>query len=206
MGIECSRLTHTKRSSFDEEEGEEDEEESQDSGSHAKKASVFVNVYDIQTFNASLRRLGIGVYHTGVQVYDSEFSYAGHKGDWTGVRRSKPRDVSWMKHALFHETIYMGETSMTEPEVLEVYRGIRKEYKGNMYSPMQFNCNCFTRVFLRRIRVKRKLPPRISRLKGIAQKLEYLIPMEFKVPLHQHAQLTDGKATGTTSVEKESKR
>mmetsp|Transcript_21437 Transcript_21437/g.34677 ORF Transcript_21437/g.34677 Transcript_21437/m.34677 type:complete len:119 (+) Transcript_21437:18-374(+) len=86
-----------------------------------KRAYVYLNVYDLGFFNATYRRIGLGVYHTGVQVYNKEYSFAGQAGNHvrkSGIRVSRPRDISWMKHGYFRMTILVGTTNLSEEEVM----------------------------------------------------------------------------------------
>lgn len=49
---------------------------------------MFLRVYDISPLNKALQLFGFGFYHTSVQVYDKEYYYGGHDGDWTGIVES----------------------------------------------------------------------------------------------------------------------
>ena len=46
---------------------------------------VFLRVYDISCLNKGIEIFGFGFYHTSVQVYDKEYYYGGHEGEWTGI-------------------------------------------------------------------------------------------------------------------------
>jgi len=147
------------------EEEEEEEENLVNRGAH-----VYVNIYDVaMILNSTFRRFGIGVYHTSVQIYNREYSYAGHRGATTGVRVTNPRDSSWIQDTLYFDTIYMGRSPLSPLEVSRVYRSLRNEYRGHSYSPMLFNCNDFTRGFLLRVGIRRPLPTFVSRVRDIGQ-------------------------------------
>jgi hypothetical protein len=69
---------------------------------------VVVNVYDIipHKYNRWLGQLGIGIYHTGVEVGGTEYAYGGNTLlDATGVYEIAPR-----KHEafVFRESIVIG--------------------------------------------------------------------------------------------------
>ena len=58
---------------------------------------VILNVYDIIKFNKYLDFLGLGVYHTGVEIDGIEYAYGGNTlVDTTGVYRMYPK-----KHDVF---------------------------------------------------------------------------------------------------------
>jgi hypothetical protein len=46
---------------------------------------VFLWVYDISFLNTAIEMFGFGFYHTSVQIYDKEYYYGGHDGEWTGI-------------------------------------------------------------------------------------------------------------------------
>jgi hypothetical protein len=54
-------------------------------------APVYLNVYDLSDQNQYLYWAGVGVYHTGVEVYGIEYAYGGHDYDVSGVFATNPR-------------------------------------------------------------------------------------------------------------------
>lgn len=58
---------------------------------------VVLNVYDLSTDlawgNWYAYRLGMGVFHAGVEVYGVEYAFGGHDADASGVFATEPRDA-----------------------------------------------------------------------------------------------------------------
>mmetsp|Transcript_5792 Transcript_5792/g.10645 ORF Transcript_5792/g.10645 Transcript_5792/m.10645 type:complete len:294 (+) Transcript_5792:90-971(+) len=147
---------------------------------------VYLNVYDIYMVNSTFRSFGFGVYHTGVQVYDHEYSFAGHERPETGARSFKPRDSSWISDALFYETIFIGNTRKTKQEVSSQFNELEKEFKGYLYSAMHNNCNDFSWEFLCMLDIIQDdwaFPRYISRLRQFGKKLECILPSALSLPI-----------------------
>ncbi|KAG0039826.1 hypothetical protein BGZ82_006527 [Podila clonocystis] len=60
----------------------------------ARRTPVYVNVYDMIPSNALTSLgyfMGIGVFHSGVEILDKEFCFGGHEYNFTGVFCVEPR-------------------------------------------------------------------------------------------------------------------
>lgn len=42
---------------------------------------LYVNVYDIEKKHVHLKRIGLGIYHTGVIIYNKELAYGKHTSE-----------------------------------------------------------------------------------------------------------------------------
>ena len=71
---------------------------------------VFVNVYDLSPYNESMRPLGIGVYHSGLEVQGVEYTFA----SGAGIISHAPRQA---EGAAFRESVCIGEVSASAREV-----------------------------------------------------------------------------------------
>lgn len=45
---------------------------------------VYLNVYDLSPANNYVHDFGVGVYHSGVSVGSTEYTFGGHEGSSTG--------------------------------------------------------------------------------------------------------------------------
>ncbi|CAO3617206.1 unnamed protein product [Cunninghamella blakesleeana] len=109
--------------------------------------TVFVNVYDMlePSFLTSFGyyALGIGIYHSGVEICGKEYCFGGHEyKNITGVfaveAKSGPPGLS------FKQSISIGYTQLTNDQIHKVIQDISKEYVGTSYNLLTRNCNHFT--------------------------------------------------------------
>ncbi|EFJ49855.1 hypothetical protein VOLCADRAFT_73996 [Volvox carteri f. nagariensis] len=143
-------------------------------------APVVLNIYDLAPQNNWTYWCGVGIFHSGVEVYGVEYAYGGHDYDYSGVFATNPRDAPGQ--VVFRESIPMGETTMTQQEIHHLVQRMGNEYKGNNYHLLQRNCNHFANDLCRQL-VGRDAPSWINRLAGIAVMLHCLIPTSWVPPL-----------------------
>lgn len=109
---------------------------------------VFLNVYDLLLMNYTTSKYGVGIYHTGVQLDNKEYSYAAHNKEHTGLRETKPRDSSCVEDAIYKESILIGWTYVSDETVANHFASLKHSYLGDEYNPLKRNCNHFTEEFL----------------------------------------------------------
>ncbi|XP_022917677.1 deubiquitinase DESI2-like [Onthophagus taurus] len=110
---------------------------------------VFLNVYDI-VFTASsvTSNLGLGVYHSGVAVYNTEYTFFGHEDNTTGVFEMSPNDDTQLGHQFkFRESILLGYTALSRNQIEDVLRKLELDFPGNSYHLTNRNCNHFSNEF-----------------------------------------------------------
>jgi len=103
---------------------------------------VTLHVYDLgratemQALNSILGVLGTGAFHCGVEVYGREWSF--HYIPYgTGVFECAPTKCP--AHS-FRTSVDMGVTLMSEAEVTQLIRQMRKEWPGTCYDVLRRNC------------------------------------------------------------------
>lgn len=143
---------------------------------------VVLNVYDMVEQNYYTAWAGLGIFHSGVEVYGQEFAFGGHEyahlpGVFVTLPREAPGEVS------FREAIQIGTTDLTMEEVQAVIHELgHSSYKGRQYHLLQKNCNTFSDELCFRLTGNRT-PAWVNRLASIAVALHCLLPQGVLPPL-----------------------
>eukprot|EP00457_Paulinella_chromatophora_P004308 gb/GEZN01004320.1/.p1 GENE.gb/GEZN01004320.1/~~gb/GEZN01004320.1/.p1 ORF type:complete len:606 (-),score=107.29 gb/GEZN01004320.1/:67-1884(-) len=152
------------------------------------KQAVFLNIYDLMLLNYTTSKFGLGIYHTGVEVYGAEYCYSGHvMAERTGLRCTAPQDSSWIEEAIWREKLAVGYTDKTREEIVAIYSQMHSEYLGPSYNVINRNCNHFTKDLLEKILDEDSLkqigpellPPKVTRVVRTASKLRVCMPPIF---------------------------
>eukprot|EP01025_Chloroclados_australasicus_P022980 TRINITY_DN2349_c0_g2_i5.p2 TRINITY_DN2349_c0_g2~~TRINITY_DN2349_c0_g2_i5.p2 ORF type:complete len:192 (-),score=11.84 TRINITY_DN2349_c0_g2_i5:1154-1729(-) len=164
---------------------------------------VVLNVYDLTESNSYLHWLGLGVYHTGVEIFGIEFAYGGHDYNSSGVFATKPRQAPG--EVQFRSSIIIGETDLSREAVQQLVRRMGQFYKGNKYHLLQRNCNHFSSDLSYQL-TGRRPPCWINRLAGVAIMLHCLLPQNWVPPLETPSVIpTDqGDQTRSPKIERHS--
>ncbi|KMZ71543.1 PPPDE putative thiol peptidase family protein [Zostera marina] len=110
-------------------------------GNEGINEPVYLNVYDISHLNTYFYWTGIGIYHSGVEVYGMEYAFAAHDCPTTGIFEVEPRKCPKFK---FRKSIFMGMTNKNPIQINDLFENQSKNYKGNAYHLISNNCNHFT--------------------------------------------------------------
>ena len=150
-----------------------------DEGADEPMRSVYVNVYDMRPENNWGFHLGIGVWHTGVQLFNSiEVTFGGHPGSFSGVFSLPPKSVPLpLRHS-----IKIGTLNKSPAELRAILEQISEEYPGNSYNILNRNCNHFSDDLCRRL-VGKGIPPYINRLAGLFLGFSFFFVFLFLVVL-----------------------
>ncbi|KAL5576101.1 hypothetical protein UlMin_017800 [Ulmus minor] len=101
---------------------------------------VYLNVYDLTPINGYAYWLGLGVYHSGVQVHGIEYAFGAHEYPTTGIFEGEPKQCEGFT---FRKTVLIGKTDMGAAQVRAVMEELAKVYRGNAYNLITKNCNHF---------------------------------------------------------------
>ncbi|CDW79059.1 desumoylating isopeptidase 2-like [Stylonychia lemnae] len=136
---------------------------------------VYLNIYNVSSFNKFSEFLGFGFYHTSVEIYKHEFSYGGHDYDCSGIVCVEAGNSAGLT---LKEKLPVGVTFYNEDEIDEIIRQFGDFWIGKDYDPFSYNCNCFTERFISHIVDKEEYyyPNYVNRF----TKLGSLLKMWFK--------------------------
>lgn len=147
---------------------------SSSSSSTSSSSPVFLNVYDVTPANGYARWLGLGVYHSGVQVHGVEYAYGAHEGNGSGIFEVLPRRCPGYA---FRESVLVGTTELTRAQVRAVMAGeLAAEFPGDAYNLVSRNCNHFCDAACRRLVAQARIPRWVNRLAKIGVVFICVIP------------------------------
>lgn len=133
---------------------------------------ILLHVYDLSPANSYLYPVGLGLYHSGVEVFGSEYSFASGTGIFDS---STPCDVPGAIYRGTHDLgIYTGSMLELRSELSE----LKNEHFGpDDYHLLRRNCNHFTNALVWKL-LNQPIPAYINRLAEIGICCSCLLPKE----------------------------
>ena len=139
---------------------------------------VYINVYDILVprYNQGLSTVGMGIFHTGVEVGGAEYAYGGNSlVATTGVYEMEPRC-----HDVFRFREQREAGVCDESIIDDLLRKLMKRFRANRYDMLVFNCNHFSDELLRGL-TGRGLPPDLNRAATIGSYVHCVVPRRYLI-------------------------
>lgn len=148
-------------------------------------APVRLNTYNMHWLNEYISSMGIGVYHSGVEVYGREYAFGGHPFDFTGIFDMEPKDSEELGEGFtFKESIILGYTDFTDKDIHKLVEMLGKSFTGCSYHLIKKNCNHFSSDFCKLL-CDKPIPGWVNRLATIGIRFPFLvqcIPKDWLTP------------------------
>lgn len=106
---------------------------------------------------------GFGIYHSGLQVFNTEYTFAGGDFDGSGVQEQVPKATPAGSTWQYKETVDLGKTTLSEKDIRSVLSNIRNDFPAKTYDLTSKNCNHFTELLSTRLDVHHNYPSWVNR-------------------------------------------
>ncbi|CAF1862128.1 hypothetical protein Bca4012_033194 [Brassica carinata] len=136
---------------------------------------VYLNVYDLTPMNAYGYWLGLGVFHSGVEVHGVEYAFGAHEAPSTGIFEVEPKKCPGFT---FRKSILVGKTDMAAKEVRVFMEKLAEEYRGNKYNLISRNCNHFCNEVCVKL-TQKPIPRWVNRLARLGVLCNCVLPPRF---------------------------
>lgn len=143
-----------------------------DSSAVSNRAPIYLNVYDVTNLNSYLYWLGLGIFHSGIEVYGVEYAFGAHDYPSSGVFEVEPRNCPGF---MFRRTITVGTTDKNPLQFRDFIEQLSLDYPGDSYHLIARNCNHFTNDVCMKL-TKRSAPGWVNRLAYIGAFCSCLLP------------------------------
>ncbi|WOL06095.1 deSI-like protein [Canna indica] len=126
---------------------------------------LYLNVYDIIPVNNYLYWVGLGVFHSGIEVHGMEYGFGAHEYSFSGVFEVEPKNCPGF---IFRRSVWLGTTKMSRSEFRSFIEELSEKYHGDTYHLISKNCNHFTDEVCKQLTGKR-IPGWVNRLARIGR-------------------------------------
>ncbi|WOG99296.1 hypothetical protein DCAR_0518644 [Daucus carota subsp. sativus] len=138
---------------------------------------VYLNVYDLTSVNGYAYWLGLGAYHSAVQVHGIEYAFGAHEYSTSGIFEGEPRKC---QEFTFRKSVLIGWTEMNVEEVRRVMEEeLAYIYTGTAYNLITKNCNHFCNDACVKL-TGNPIPSWVNRLAKIGFYCNCIIPARLK--------------------------
>ncbi|CAN8315054.1 unnamed protein product [Cochlearia groenlandica] len=133
---------------------------------------VYLNVYDLTPLNAYGYWLGLGVFHSGLEVHGVEYAFGAHESSNTGIFEVEPKKCPGFT---FRKSILVGKTDTTAKEVRVFMEKLADEYQGKKYNLITRNCNHFCNEVCLKL-TQKPIPRWVNRLARLGVLCNCVLP------------------------------
>ncbi|KAJ4825980.1 hypothetical protein Tsubulata_050388 [Turnera subulata] len=143
---------------------------------------LYLNVYDLTPVNHYLYWVGLGIFHSGIEVHGMEYGFGAHEYPTSGVFEVEPRCCPGF---IFRRSILLGTTDMSRSEFRLFMEQISAKYHGDTYHLIAKNCNHFTNEVCQELTGK-PIPGWINRMARVGSFCNCLLPESIQISAVRH--------------------
>jgi len=159
------------------------------------KTPVYLNYYDLghSTSISHFNKISpYGAFHSGVEMYDTEFSYGGTKKQVTGIFVSRPRRCAM--HT-YKGSVYLGDCCLRKAQIEAILKKLRKDWWGPHYDLFKRNCCFFCREFAISLGLG-EIPSWTYKLADLGATLRDALPLKSRPSISLEEEDADGDRGG----------
>lgn len=141
------------------------------------ETEIVLNVYDLTPLNQYSIWVGLGIFHSGIEVFGMEYGFGAHDFPISGVFEVEPKSCPGF---VYRCSIPLGRVDMAPSEFRGFIESVASEYHGDTYHLISKNCNHFSDDISRRLTGKR-IPGWVNRLARLGAFCSCLLPESLQV-------------------------
>ncbi|KAH7388342.1 hypothetical protein KP509_16G071000 [Ceratopteris richardii] len=122
-----------------------------------------LNIYDLTCINDYMSWVGLGIYHSGIEVYGMEYAYGAHDYPTSGIFEVEPQQCPGFK---FRKSLTVGTVRLSADKFREFVEELATKYTGASYNMLFKNCNHFCDDVCMRL-VNEHIPDWVNRVAKI---------------------------------------
>ncbi|KAI4335771.1 hypothetical protein L6164_014382 [Bauhinia variegata] len=139
--------------------------------------NVILHVYDLTPLNNYMYWFGLGIFHSGIEVYGKEYGFGAHDLPISGVFEVEPKKCPGYAYRC---SVTLGQINMNPSQFQTFIENLASEYHGDTYHLISKNCNHFTDDVWYRLTGKR-VPGWVNQLARLGALCSCLLPESLQV-------------------------